>query len=282
MIARSRVYKAFPGVEDISNADGSANVQLVAARIAGGQRPEPRPAACPKVLLQLMQACWVHDPVKRPTAPDLLEVIKQIRAVDGALELLAEPEPELEPEPEPELTYDEFLAQLSLSDKKDDLAEYLEVGNELRDLKQMEEDDLNDDILEDGDLDLDDDTKTRFREAVARLKLAAATSEIQAGGAVTEPERGNIAHADGNDLLRALQRDLGRRYAGIDSLRRSQSAALLDDEVERLRDQTQRDAVGLVEKDLTIAKKDAELAAKDDELAQLRVALERLEGVPPQ
>jgi histone H3/H4 len=148
----------------------------------------------------------------------------------------------------------------------------------------MDEDDLNDDILEDGDLDLDDDTKTRFREAVARLKLAAATPEIHAGGVVTEPERGNIAHADGNDLLRALQRDLGRRCGGIDSLWRSRSAALLDDEVERLRDQTQRDAAELVAKDLrlTIAKKDAELAAKDDELAQLRVALERLEGVPPQ
>ena len=66
--------------------------------------------------------------------------------------------------------YDKFLKALGLTDRKDDLAEYLEDGKELRDLKQMKEDDLNDDILDDDDLGFDDETKEMFREAVLALK----------------------------------------------------------------------------------------------------------------
>ena len=46
----------------------------------------------------------------------------------------------------------------------------MEDGNELRDLKQMDEGDFNDDILNDDDLGFDEETKERFREAVRALK----------------------------------------------------------------------------------------------------------------
>jgi hypothetical protein len=43
---------------------------------------------------------------------------------------------------------------------------FAHAGKELRDLRQMDDDELQDDILDDADLALDDDAKTRFREAV--------------------------------------------------------------------------------------------------------------------
>eukprot|EP01046_Picozoa_sp_COSAG06_P092014 COSAG06_NODE_38263_length_425_cov_1.104294_1_plen_119_part_10 len=55
--------------------------------------------------------------------------------------------------------------------RKADLAEYLsKPGNELVELKQMSEEDLDGDILDDDDLEFDEDTKSRFRSAVAKLR----------------------------------------------------------------------------------------------------------------
>ena len=68
------------------------------------------------------------------------------------------------------LDYDGFLEALSLTDKKEALAYYLDDGKELRDLTQMDDDDFNDDILNDDDLGIDEETKVRFREAVQALK----------------------------------------------------------------------------------------------------------------
>eukprot|EP01052_Picozoa_sp_SAG31_P026609 SAG31_NODE_2425_length_5723_cov_3.235775_2_plen_96_part_00 len=76
--------------------------------------------------------------------------------------------PAAEPEPV-EMTYEDWLGQLGMLDKKDALAELLQEGAELVELEQMDEDDLRDDILEDGDLALDAEGKAKFQDAVAAL-----------------------------------------------------------------------------------------------------------------
>jgi hypothetical protein len=76
----------------------------------------------------------------------------------------------LEP-PARELSYEEFLGQLGLADKKDALAEYLsEPGAELVELKLMDPEELDEDVLNDGVLGFGEKTKARFRAAVAELR----------------------------------------------------------------------------------------------------------------
>jgi hypothetical protein len=60
-----------------------------------------------------------------------------------------------------QMAYDEFLEKLSLTDRKDDLAEYLAHPNELTELAQMDAADLEEDILK--DLSFDEETMERFR-----------------------------------------------------------------------------------------------------------------------
>eukprot|EP01046_Picozoa_sp_COSAG06_P042453 COSAG06_NODE_5410_length_3500_cov_2.643928_2_plen_120_part_00 len=69
-----------------------------------------------------------------------------------------------------QMTYAEFLEKLSLTDRKDDLAEYLAHPNELTELAQMDAESLEDDILEDPALGFDEETKERFFLAVMELK----------------------------------------------------------------------------------------------------------------
>jgi hypothetical protein len=210
MVARSRIYKAFPGVADIPNADGSAKVELVASRLAGAhedppkpQRPEA-PEGCPVLLYKLMQACWAHKMEDRPTASELLLAIKVIRTKEGAMD-----PPPPEPEPEPEPTFGEFLLQLGLQGKREALAEYLEDGNELRDLKQMDVDDLDDDILNDDDLGLDKDQKAAFRAAVAALRDMAA-EKMREMAAAAAAENAGASTVDGRDTAWAeLQKLIG-------------------------------------------------------------------------
>jgi hypothetical protein len=47
----------------------------------------------------------------------------------------------------------------------------MKEGSELDELKQIDEDDLNDDILNEDDLGFDEETKERFREAVRGLNV---------------------------------------------------------------------------------------------------------------
>ena len=110
----------------------------------------------------MVEACWAQEQEKRPE-------FKEISRLLSCTTILWLEPPEREPEVEAELTYDGFLTALNLLDMKEALAEYLEEGKELRDLKQMDEDDLNEDILDDDDLQMDEATKERFREAVTRL-----------------------------------------------------------------------------------------------------------------
>ena len=76
------------------------------------------------------------------------------------------------------LSYDEFLAGLDLQDKKDELADCgLDEGLELLQLAEMDNDDLESDFLDDEDLRLTDETKAKFRVAVAALGSAEDTKE---------------------------------------------------------------------------------------------------------
>eukprot|EP01045_Picozoa_sp_COSAG04_P010959 COSAG04_NODE_690_length_11140_cov_13.093651_11_plen_90_part_00 len=82
MFARVRIYTAFPGVADMAGPDGNADVSIVAARLASGQRPDA-PLKCPVLLFKLMQACWVHETDKRPTAAQALQAIIQMKKTEG-------------------------------------------------------------------------------------------------------------------------------------------------------------------------------------------------------
>jgi hypothetical protein len=68
-----------------------------------------------------------------------------------------------------ELTYDEFLKRMGLLDRKDALAGLLTEGRELVQLTDMDEEELEDTIIDDFEVDLDEDEKEKFREAVREL-----------------------------------------------------------------------------------------------------------------
>jgi hypothetical protein len=195
MVSRSRIYRAFPGFENddeapatvTANGNAEVDVSQIAARLARGQRPGAT-ADCPEVLYSLMQACWAHTIADRPTAAQVLSVIKGIRRQKeqgGVHANVLEPPGSgsgssgggggAEHE---EITYDGFLQQLGLMERKEDLAEYLsKPGAELTELIQMDEDDLQDDILDDPDLGFSEETKTAFREAVTGLRESSANDE---------------------------------------------------------------------------------------------------------
>eukprot|EP01046_Picozoa_sp_COSAG06_P002055 COSAG06_NODE_69_length_26016_cov_6.603272_21_plen_2919_part_00 len=77
------------------------------------------------------------------------------------------------------LTYDEFLVSLDMTDKKTTLQEILAPGKEMVELDQMDVDDLEEDIIEDIDLALDDESKERFRKAVEAQREAVAAAEAE-------------------------------------------------------------------------------------------------------
>ena len=285
MIAKSRVYKAFPGFDyeataptvTAENGRKTADVAKVAAWLAGGQRPGTPGTDCPVLLYKLMQACWVPKMTERPKAEDVHSMLQQIRATDGGWD----PAPAAA-DPPAELSYDDLLAELGLTHKKDDLAGYLEEGNELRDLKQMDVADLTGDILDDDDLGLDDDVKATFQDAVAILRAPAG------GGS---PGAEDDAGAEMHNAWATLTRELGGEAA--DSFG---TLAAAEAEIERLREEKEEKDEELANKDKTIAKKDVqlvaiaetiaanakELVANATEMEQLRAQLEKLEGVPPQ
>ena len=118
------------------------------------------PETYPPPLRHLMEACWKAMPVNRVSFQEIAPALTALCAAHDKL---------VDNVPEPQ-TYDDWLAALGLADKKEALAEYFEDGAELRDLKQMDEGDLNDDILGDDDLGLDEDAKEAFKAAVGRLK----------------------------------------------------------------------------------------------------------------
>ena len=150
--------------------------RAVAKAYFHGNRPEI-PDDCPPLLSKLMVACWQDKQQDRPTSSFMQR-----------LSDLLPDEQWLEP-PAQELSYEEFLGQLGLADKKDELAEYLSPGAELVELKQMDPEDLQEDILNDQDLGFGEETKTRFRAAVAELNGSSG------GGGAGEEEEEKSASA---------------------------------------------------------------------------------------
>eukprot|EP01046_Picozoa_sp_COSAG06_P009655 COSAG06_NODE_507_length_14929_cov_109.047067_4_plen_2293_part_00 len=176
MVARVRIYTAFPGFEDDDEApktaDGkSVDVTVIPARLANGQRPA-RPANCPELLYKLMQSCWVDAMDDRPKAAALLVAMREIQSKEHALELPTEATADDAAEQAP-ISYDDFIARVDLVEKRSDLADYLsDPGAELTELKQMDPTDLDVDILEDDGLGLTELQKAKFRAAVKALPYA--------------------------------------------------------------------------------------------------------------
>ena len=200
------------------------------------------------------------------------------------------------------MSYDEFLARVGLQDKKAELAEYLTEGGELEELKQYDEEELDEDIL-DG-LGLDEASKSSFHEALRTLQQLPAAGEpvaddkegsqfddpvVVAAAAQTAAEREaqwpkwpalqkmlpglrGLDEAETQTLEEALRRLQAKdeELAAKDG-----ELAAKDGELEQL-------AAALSDRDRDREELAATVAAKDGELEQLRAQLARLEGVPPQ
>eukprot|EP01046_Picozoa_sp_COSAG06_P001620 COSAG06_NODE_54_length_27948_cov_234.398671_21_plen_488_part_00 len=233
MVSRSRIYRSFPGFEDDDEApsiigdDGKkvVDVGLIARRLANGQRPKPS-AGCPAVLHTVMEACWVHEKDDRPSVVDLLGVIKKIREdkSEGTLAPsghCADEDSDSSDVVDREISYPEFLSQLSLEGKQEELAEYLSnPGAELTELKQMETDELNDDILNDDDLGFSEAERVQFRAAVEALPYGLPPDPYDAflsqlGIHERKADLSEYLSKPGNELLELLQMDEDELHSDI-------------------------------------------------------------------
>ena len=254
-MARARPYTAFPGFEDDDTAPtvwdakqgkNAVDVAMIAARLESGQRPVA-PNGCPVVLFQLMQACWVRNTKQRPVASDVQQLLRTVREKSEQYlhDIVVVSTPE-----STELSYDEFLTRLGMTDKKDALAELLEEGKELVELAQMDEDDFNDDILEDRDLALDDEGKAQFKTAVLALTDGSG-GETEASSSREQDAEGS--GADGAAVWAELRRVvLGDGDAGGDGDGNGSVSALKDE---------------LEEKSVAMAALEAEVAELREQLA---------------
>ena len=195
------------------------------------------------------------------------------------------------------MSYDEFLARVGLQDKKAELAEYLTEGGELEELKQYDEEELDEDIL-DG-LGLDEASKSSFHEALRTLQQLPAAGEPAADDkeASQFDDPAVVAAAAQTAAEREAQWPkwpaLQQMLPGLRGLDEAETQTL---EEARLQAKNEEFAATVAAKDGELAAKDGELAAKDGELAAkdeelaakdgelelLRAQLARLEGVPPQ
>ena len=161
-----------------------------------------------------------------------------------------------------------FLEMVGLQDKKEELAEYLTEGAELDQLKQMDEDELDEDILD--DLGLDEETKNAFHEKLQALKNAQADDKQQVSQV-------------GLDVVDAAARAAAEKWPTLQMMLPGLRG--LKDEAQTLEEALAAKEEELAAKDKTLATKDAALAADKErhreELEQLRAQLARLEGVPP-
>ena len=117
---------------------------------------------CPTVLSELMVMCWEDKQQDRPSSELMQKQYAEVDEETVKTKWLEAPKFHMQ------MAYDEFLEKLSLTDRKDDLADYLADPNELTELAQMDAADLEEDIL--NDLGFDEETKKQFQAAVAELK----------------------------------------------------------------------------------------------------------------
>ena len=143
-----------------------------------GLLPEVREQCGWPVYYRLMQACWVADIKERPTAARVAEALRLAKSYTSNATPEQKEQEVAALNGEAAVTYDDFLATVGLQDKKEELAEYLTADAELEELKQYDEDELDEDILD--DLGLGDETKTQFHEALRSLQQAPAADEPMA------------------------------------------------------------------------------------------------------
>jgi serine/threonine protein kinase len=175
MLFGMRVRKGFPSREmNHMYVDGvqTEDLKTVARWMLNGDRPEIS-ETYPLPLQLVMKACWAGEQGKRIEFQLMVPVLEALCAAhDEGILVDTAPEPNHAPQ---EQSWDEWLAALGLADMQDSLGDYLSAGKELLELKQMDEEDLNEDVLEDNDLDFDADAKDRFRAAVDELKSGGST-----------------------------------------------------------------------------------------------------------
>ena len=279
MVARKRIYSVFPGfyqdefaptVNDKKTGMKGVDVAQIAERLAVKEQRPPSTWTgsddlehhCPALLYLLMQACWVPKMTERPKVEEVLAILKKLKNQPGAIHPTREVEPDL-----PHLSYAGFLEQLGLHDKKQELSECgLDDGLELKQLVEMDDTDLNDDILADEDLELDEDTKAKFRDAVEALRTVAAATEADECSAAQGPTAVEM-HAAWDTLTRELGGEAADSFGTL-------AAAVA--EIERLRERLREEkdeelaanAKELAAKDGIIAQKDGQLAEKDGVIAQ--------------
>ena len=160
--AKRRVYTGFHRLEentvwDEETKQHRVDVKLVAKRMAsGGQRPE-LPEDCPVLWSLLMQACWEAAIDDRPTFPQVHSVLQAMDADPSwaepppAEEAEAPAEAPAEPEPvDPREEYSTWLASIGPQAKEDAILCYLSVGSPLKDIKQMDEEDMKDMLDDEG------------------------------------------------------------------------------------------------------------------------------------
>ena len=148
----------------------------VAKSYYNGNRPTV-PGDCPTLLAKLMVAGWAAKQGDRPSSAYLQRLVDEIDPERWWLKPPDAPAGDGQP-----ASYTVFLTKLGLQDKVKALADCgLDEGLELKQLTEHDDQELDDDILNDEDLDLDDETKESFRAAVAELKgQAAAAAQSQA------------------------------------------------------------------------------------------------------
>ena len=163
-------------------------------------------------------------------------------------------------------TYDGFLASLGLQDRQEELAEYLTNDDKLAELKEYDDDELDEDILD--ELGFDERTKEKFHEALRELKDG---NEVDKQEEKPEFHPDTMAAAVEAASLREerwpkwslLESTLGMKQVDANAAATNISQELI----------TKLEAENEA--------KDKAIAEKDEELAQMREQLAKFEAVPP-
>ena len=303
------------------------NVEAVPVLFVKGERPrhtglqeEVREQRGWHVYYRLMQACWVSGIDERPTAALVAEalILAKSYAANATPEQAEKHIADLEAEVNSGgsvdansadsvngaavISYDDFLAMVGLTDSRAELDEYLtskDSNGKLEELKQYDEDDLEEEILD--ELELDEETKAIFHEQLKALKHSGVVADEQQvsefdPAAVNAAARAAAEHEEQWPKWPALQTMLpglrGLHEAAAQTLEEALAAkdialacavAAKDEELANALTAKEGELASVVAaKDLELVAQAGELAGALAELEQLRAQLGRIEGVPPQ
>jgi hypothetical protein len=160
--------------------------------------------------------------------------------------------------------YNTFLVQLGLTKSKADLSAFLsKPGDEMRELMQMDERKLDGDILDNEGLGLSEQTKSKFREAVAALRTTAAAVGSSRRAAWSElAERFALVGETVSPEVLALREQLKEQGVALGASRLREEEKEKELDASRLREEALR----------------KEKEEKDEELAALRRQLQSMAG----